>query len=170
MSSSHAGYVSYANVQRSFDSNSSSPLLSLPPEIRNRIYVYVLGGNDLHVNIGNHGYCGGGVKMKLKITICTAVVDEESAATMIRDGEEDTEIADWHDRHHFCKVSSSQVPYCVSLLRTCSQVHSEAALVPFQKNRFIFEIAEALQSFLRRIMYIQRRENSVYQSRNRKLP
>lgn len=129
--------------------------MSLPPEIRNRIYGYVLGGNKLHVNVVNHGYHGGAVRMKLEITICTAVIDEESAATMIRDGEEDTEITDWNGRHHSCRIS--QVPYNVALLRTCSQIHSEAALLPFQTNRFMFDDPEALQFFLRKTMYIQRK-------------
>lgn len=135
--------------------NSPSPLLSLPPEIRNRIYGYVLGGNELHVNIVRQSRTT--KRIKLEITICTAVIDEESAAIMIRHEEGDTEISDWHDRHHGCGVPGSKVSYSVALLKTCAQIHSETALLPFQMNTFIFNITEAFQTFHRKLMPIQRK-------------
>lgn len=134
--------------------NSSTPLLSLPPEIRNRVYGYVVGGNELHVNIVRQSRTT--KLMKLDITICTAVIDEESAATMVRHEEGDTEISDWHDRHHSCRVPSSKVSYNVALLKTCAQIHSETALLPFQMNTFMFNITEAFQTFHRKLMPIQR--------------
>lgn len=76
----------YLNLIRT---NSSTPLLQLPAEIRNRIFAYALGGRSFQV-LGNQVKC----------------------------------------------YSKYPNPESLSLLRTCRQIYSETALLPFSANIF----------------------------------
>lgn len=149
--------------------SNSSPLLTLPPEIRNRIYGYVLGGKDLHVEISYDTRYATVAKQKIEITICSAPTSDDVAATEIRNTEDGIELSDWHERHQQCGVHNRSagreaarsrgdplpVLYSVALLQTCSQIHSEAALLPFQINNFLFQCSAAFYAFEKKLMPVQ---------------
>ncbi|KAK5694005.1 hypothetical protein LTR97_009623 [Elasticomyces elasticus] len=102
---------------------SDSPLLSLPPEMRNRIYEYVMTVGTVYVQLEREA-----------VDINVFVIDEDSA------------VLSQHDRRLKVVKSpfarnqdSAQQPagrYCLPLLRTCKQVNREAAKMFIVCNSF----------------------------------
>lgn len=91
-----------------------SPLLSLPPELRNRIYDLVLGGKRLWIGYSLHEH-------KYKTT---------------RSRRERIHIAGglcYHERSSLLKTLN------IGLLRVCRQTYGEAALMLYALNKFAFE-------------------------------
>lgn len=138
----------------------------MPPEVRNQIYGYVLGGNEIHVRIVAKTQNARIKNRKLQVFICTADLDEGSAATMIRrhSGHDFSNLSDWYRRHEQCGVvryiNTSSIPtpiyfHGLNLLGTCAQIHSEAALLPFQTNTFIFDSKISFHTFCKKLVAVQ---------------
>lgn len=111
-------------------------------------------------------------EQKIEVTICSAATDDDSAAAEIRNADDSIEISDWFERHQQCAVhhdsrvdreaarsrgDPSPVPFSVALLQTCSQIHSEAALLPFQTNKYLFRSQTAFYAFDKILMPVQKR-------------
>ncbi|KAK3725492.1 hypothetical protein LTR37_000462 [Vermiconidia calcicola] len=116
---------------------SESPLLRLPPELRNRIYGYVLGGNILHVS--RNGWS------QITVTICRRPDLDAPRADAIREqGAEDVTFR--YRNHHAslgCTLSfhkdNGARKLDVVLLQTCRHIHREAALLPHLLSTFAFD-------------------------------
>ncbi|KAK3704999.1 hypothetical protein LTR37_013516 [Vermiconidia calcicola] len=113
-----------------------SPLLRLPPEIRNRIYGYVLGGKTLHVDVSLY---------RLSITVCRAIQPDTLKADTIREQGAENETFHYKDHHVSlgCTLSyredNGSRKLDVALLRACRYIHREAALLPYLLNTFAFD-------------------------------
>lgn len=132
------------------------PFLLLPAELRNRIYRLVLSNNTIHVegtraNIEN--------KYQLVFKSCKATtidyspLDNLSAAPDRQITPTSADYTKWAPcdsdlfdiGEAFCPHDSG-VNLDVQLLRVCRQIHSEAALIPYAENRFLF--SSGVQSML----------------------
>lgn len=148
-------------------------LLSLPPEVRNRIYELVLGVGTIHIE-----------PYTFSASVCTAAVNDNDTVRALRQGDALIEAHDaWKTRHSACtehlaaytmfqgpidREEIGRHPYGVALLQTCRQVHSEAALLPFKINTFAIHWLRSLPSFLASLMRAQQRSIravTVYSSR-----
>lgn len=138
----------------------SCPLLELPAEIRNYIWELVLGGEALHVwgspplendnsildILERRRWSASGVWHCCKCFSARHPEQqaEDFKATTDRDG--GFEFLEVHDT---CREPSLLQYHKVALLRTCRQIHSEAALLPFVLNTFLFDNHIQLFHFLR---------------------
>ena len=119
----------------SYDKNASeSPLLSLPPELRNRVYRLVLGGRAIHLEMKKGRICH---------AICQCSVTEEELTKSDRSAPQPAFGALYDSRHEQCGFSFSNEllnavrhHLSLTLLLTCRQIHEEAALIPFANNTF----------------------------------
>ncbi|KAK5164684.1 uncharacterized protein LTR77_009890 [Saxophila tyrrhenica] len=117
-------------------------LLTLPPEIRNRIWEFALSEGILHAG------CGPEWPAPVGMLICNAQRGEDDAMQTVKYGETTADVESYDQRHSRCTdggrwVTLNTPPdirrrYSVALLETCRQVHSEAALLPFELNTFVF--------------------------------
>lgn len=121
-----------------------SPFFSrLSPKIRNRIYDLMLGGKYLHVYTHFHG-------------------DPKCCLSQVADTDIEIGALGQHF-HRGCRNSSASAtlqtarPTDINLLRTCRQIHQEAALLPSAKNTFLFGYAATSLNFTRKVLARQRR-------------
>lgn len=158
----------YPNNKRSTTKNSeASPLLRFPPEIRNRIYEYVLGGNTVHMIMTperqiepsrlTHRLCKLGDKDQAEYPRCSLV------SKMDRIVWPNTGTA-YHQRHIApgCHLTTDQprgygFRLSLSLLKSCRQIHKEAALLPFIHNTFTCTGDQGLEVFIDKLFPVQRR-------------
>ena len=128
-------------------------MLSLPAEVRNRVYYFTLGGNTLYLYLSRTD------DKIANVLICSAETPDAETANLIQHSETGTEIDDCWARHEFCNPHSEDATptYSLPLLQTCSQVHNEAALVPFRENTFTFGSKLAFATFLKQLMPTQQR-------------
>ncbi|KAK5174716.1 uncharacterized protein LTR77_001798 [Saxophila tyrrhenica] len=147
------------------EANSSTRLLSLPAEIRNRIWGYALCEEMIYVyeyeelsdldhrrRIRHNG-----------VYICQAAKGDST----VRNNLATQESGSYEQRHATCRPR--QVPntttldyastkrYSPTLLLVCRQVHSEAALMPIVDNTFAFGRNEDMALFAKRLMVVQRK-------------
>lgn len=139
---------------------SQSPFLRLPPEIRNRVHRYVLGGHHIHISPYGDG---------LLRSICIARHTDREVAQAIGTGEcleSEHGILDLHD-DCFSAILDSRtrigVRIDLALLVVCREINYEAALLPFQINTFVFgnfntadSAGEGLRTFDQRLIPAQR--------------
>lgn len=130
------------NLWHSMDANKQhSPLLSLTPEIRNRIYEFTLGGADIHISCRystlNHSLCTVGLSGR-------SVPQERSRKKqrLARLGWAEQHAVFIRNRHAHPPPRGTKVTHYgpkldFSLLRTCEQIHQETALLSFALNTFI---------------------------------
>lgn len=148
-------------MSASYDENAiKSPLLALPPEVRNRIFEYVLGcGETVHIWISPLD-----TALSVRHSICNADIDEESAARTIKCLDDATSPHGFAHRHATCQTYTSHsqgsdslhaAVLSVNFLATCRQVHRETALLAFEKNTFAFKDDHALRHFLNTIIPAQ---------------
>lgn len=150
---------SETNDHRSAQVNSTqSSLLSLTPEIRNRIYGLVLGRNTIHVC--RDRYYDNDLGRMVNTTghsLCCADTPDEEAVQAIRHTEEEFEVQSYEERHRQCSLRAEDRAgrhrIDLSILQTCSQIHREAALVPFLSNTFAAEWGSS--EFFKRLAPIQ---------------
>ncbi|KAK5128737.1 hypothetical protein LTR85_000070 [Meristemomyces frigidus] len=117
-----------------YDSNATnSPLLRLPPEVRNRIWRYVLCGNTVRVTVRND---------QLERAVCGLHSTPEEEALHCKQTNKDYHTS-YTQRHRSCL----QLLH-FSILRACRQAHQEAALLPYQESIFTFSSPEVLSRFL----------------------
>ncbi|KAK4542653.1 hypothetical protein LTR36_006225 [Oleoguttula mirabilis] len=106
--------------------STQSNLLSLPAELRNRIYGLVLGGQTLHIY--SHTHYDHGSKRRIRNSghhICCAKVQDDEFAQIVRHADEVFEI------------------------------HREAALMPFQYNTFAMDDSVYQEPFFERFVPAQ---------------
>lgn len=116
---------------RSADNSSNSPFLhKLPPEIRMRIYEYVLGGNTIFFD-RHHSPCTN--KCHRNRYRCRAHVAEEDTNEARRKSES-KQVKESQYRADDDWERSGDVD--LELLLTCRQVYNETVLVPFSANEF----------------------------------
>ncbi|KAK3627133.1 hypothetical protein LTR56_012560 [Elasticomyces elasticus] len=147
-----------------------SALLNMPPEVRTRIWCYVLGGHTIHVDNcePRHGFAGHSLAVhngqsaggqhaaaRVRNRMCQTLEDSiasgnevsEAAATIVKE--------DYHTKHSKCWYTHKN-RLGLRLLRVCRQVHQEAALLPYQENNFVMERGFlTLSSFLMALMPVQ---------------
>lgn len=109
----------------------ASPLLRLPPEVRNRIYEFVLGGHRIIVDYTPHDH---------EYTTQVEYTHNEHGAKK--------RIETRRLRNHFGgglkhrivddKRDRGSTTLHLGLLRVCRQVYEEAALLPYVLNSFVF--------------------------------
>lgn len=139
----------------------------LPPEVRNRIWIYALGGQTLHLSFYRLNRAI--PTEKVKVSLCVAAPDDAHVAEAIRYCTEELWVDTTKYRHMACcldgeapgyKGFAAPKSFSLSLLRTCSQVYAETALIPFHTNAFAFDKAWRLSTFLA-ILYPAQR-NAIY--------
>ncbi|KAF1956275.1 hypothetical protein CC80DRAFT_535618 [Byssothecium circinans] len=107
-----------ADLVQVVQNNSKTTLLSLPAEIRMRIWEYALGGVCIcHVPLKNSDEAN------------TKVFDEDTAF-------EKGSGRDFSPRRN--DKSSNTVSYSIALLPVCRQIYSEVAVLPYSLNTFYF--------------------------------
>lgn len=121
----------------SYDENATnSPLLRLPPEIRNRIWQLVMCNKAVHIT--DHRYMIG----RFQCAVCQQCLSPEEEA-QDRKQKNGKEQRNYQDAHESCAQALH-----LSALRACRQIHQEAALLPFQENIFIFLSLDVLVRLL----------------------
>lgn len=115
------GAVPAAQIEIMTRNASTSPLLRLPPEIRLRIYKYVFGGQRLWIDCHRHKYRNS-YATHLGARFC-----------------------------HFNITENSNRRLDIRLLRVCRQIFTEAALLPYTLNEFVFQSQLARREFLKSI-------------------
>lgn len=149
-------------IYKRYDVNATnSPLLRLPPEVRNRIWYFVLCGKMIHAA----GYYDDDDRRRPRAThaICCAAIDDESTAAEIRSWSETDGDPEWHagyfERHGACKLVSwskqNSPRIFLPILEVCRQIHREAALLPFKHNTFSFGGLRTLEAFLKALVPAQ---------------
>ncbi|KAK5727805.1 hypothetical protein LTR17_012463 [Elasticomyces elasticus] len=146
----------------------NSPLLGVPPEIRNRIWTFVLGGRDIHVTASEIRTTGFWLWKKthyprLPFHLCICKKDEEAADQIaaIKASQTIDYRKQHSDAHKACfnhkSTTSTGLELGLPLLHTCRQVHQEAALLPFAENHFSFATTAAFDDFIRLVLLHQAR-------------
>lgn len=141
---------------------SDSALLALPPELRNRIYRYVLGDRTVHIFLDTSA------KWSIAHSVCRLRErDSHAAVTIRRDSTEGYHFSycDHHlehgcelqDRHRSSSKRFTSARLYIGLLQTCRQIYHEAALLPFSLNTFSFGYPNSLQGLLYSLSDAQRR-------------
>ncbi|KAK5128873.1 hypothetical protein LTR85_000206 [Meristemomyces frigidus] len=152
------------HTKKIFELNATqSPLLRLPPELRNRIWYLALGGKTVHV----YGY-NDHRRQRVYHSICRASADDPEVAaasmTALQEGMQDPAwLLNYEDHDQEClhhsvpnwRAANSQLP--LSLLRASRQVHQEAALIPYQHNTFAFVHFNTVGPFLKTLVPAQAR-------------
>ena len=129
-------------IDHSTMKNARSLLLSIPQEIKDRIYVLVCGGNLLHIEIASSlpnpdiNFCH---------SKCLSTKTEEDAQRSF-----DASMSPWVDevsanRHDECEPDFSDEPISrwptldLRFLRTCRQIYDEAKNFCYIANTFSFD-------------------------------
>jgi len=112
----------------------------LPPELRKRIYSYVLGGQNIHVS--RRFNPAGTIAL---LSLCThPPLDAKTLAEAQFDPAVSSTLAVGNGiscRDHIVDPgwSVTKIGFDLSLLSTCTQIYLEARLLPFAENTFTFD-------------------------------
>lgn len=160
------------DLHRIYNENAfKSPLLRLPPEVRNRIWYFLFGGMTIHVTADSR-------RGPVAHAVCCSPLRDEYLAQKIkrlqqqsfsRTKPQTTDIRTPSDAHKDCNWSGFYPRLSFSALRACRQLHQEAALLPYQHNTFSFNSLEYMIPFLNGLVLAQARaieKITVYYSRN----
>ncbi|KAK5726818.1 hypothetical protein LTR15_002708 [Elasticomyces elasticus] len=160
-----------AEIQDIYNRNATeSALLNIPPEVRTRIWCYVLGGHTIHVDNcePRHGFAGhslavhngqsaGGQQAATKVRnrMCQTREDSIESGNEVSEATATIVKEDYHTKHSKC-WNTHKNRLGLRLLRVCRQVHQEAALLPYQENNFVMERGFlTLSRFLMALMPVQ---------------
>ncbi|KAK5712222.1 hypothetical protein LTR17_018035 [Elasticomyces elasticus] len=126
-----------------------SPLLRLPPEVRNRIWSLLLGDKIIHI----HGSKGSKDQRRFIHSICKTPERDEKPASIPNHGV-------YLPHHINCYVPDpgETLPTAASALAVliaCRQIHQEAALLPYKLNTFECAKLEVLGPFLQALVPAQ---------------
>ncbi|EMC92089.1 hypothetical protein BAUCODRAFT_151541 [Baudoinia panamericana UAMH 10762] len=121
----------------------NSSLLRLPPDVRNRIWGFLLGGKTVHMYLP-HSLWERSVRRPCH-SICSSSTDDAAEARQIIRYNEGLGTSEgfklYSDRHSDCSLDGElRNPLPVQILATCRQIHQEAALLPFHQNHFEFAV------------------------------
>ncbi|KAM0713751.1 hypothetical protein Q7P37_010713 [Cladosporium fusiforme] len=129
----------------------NSRLLTLPPELRNKIYRLVLGDNTIHVYDTIDG--------PVRSTFCCSRFNDDEYGR-VGGASPDREEHSYQSCHskacstdlsHFLRQSPRSRIH-LGILATCSQIYAEAALIPFAYNAFSFCNDRDLVVFMSRLV------------------
>ncbi|KAK3623067.1 hypothetical protein LTR56_021820 [Elasticomyces elasticus] len=127
----------------------SSPLLRLPPELRNRIWCLVLGGNSIHI--------AGWDRADIVHSICQDPDDDlETARIITNDNKQDGPakfFENYATRHNECPLRPEH--------KRQPRKPGETALLPYQTNKFVCLYLEELAAFLQALVPEQARAIEV---------
>lgn len=121
--------------------------MTLPPELRNKIYGLVLGGKTIHIYDTKEG--------GFRSTYCCSKIDDEQYGKHAGASPDRTE--DLYQTTHSKKCCIDLKDFCrrspdsrisLGFLATCSKVYNEAALIPFADNTFSFNCDRDLSTFV----------------------
>ncbi|KAK5740933.1 hypothetical protein LTR17_004287 [Elasticomyces elasticus] len=115
----------------SADSMDDSPLLRLPPEIREQIFKYALGGNVIHFAFSSRA-----TDVYPRAFLCQAahVLPRGRNESMLIASHSDSDLG-----HKNCDPPGVVAHrMSLELLRSCRQINKEAGLLPFSENTFLF--------------------------------
>lgn len=143
----------------------NSPLLQLPPEIRIRIYGYVLGGRIIHLllppgpyacSLLRHHVCQLEASKDDNYLVCRRKSPQHS---QLDDPNIPTEYIERHTAAGcaFDSAVGESALLSLALLRTSRQIHKEAALIPFLQNTFTGFQGQAFMAFSNALFLIQKR-------------
>lgn len=130
----------------------SSSFLRLPNEIRNNIYEHLFCGKNIHVFIAEephpwfktvrHAVCGASSAAATRVE--AAKPGQSKPQGLLR-----TDMRPvFHDSDNSLTYRET-LP--VGLLRTCRQIHCDAALLPFERNTFCFQHIHEVIFFLQKL-------------------
>lgn len=156
---------------------STSPLLKLPGELREKIFRLVVGDQFIHVRLGHRGECRSAhyagctteCDLRLQYATCVATVSENKAYKDFSSGYTDVPqniSLDYYtptcgERHQGCKPwnENGNIPMIegkleqkgldLSMLGASRQVYEEASLLLWSTNTFSFEDPESFDKFLK---------------------
>lgn len=119
------------------------PFQRLPPELRNRIYHLLLGGNTIHIDGTSANPTG---RYQLVFNTCTSKINHSTLTDLSIATNEQNESSQAHTMWKPCDSNLIEVTEncCrqpvrldVQVLRVCRQIHKEAALISYADNSFI---------------------------------
>ncbi|EMC93098.1 hypothetical protein BAUCODRAFT_273785 [Baudoinia panamericana UAMH 10762] len=134
-----------------------SPLLRLPPEVRNRIWGILLAGKTLHIEAVK-------VKGTWKVhhSICCSSTNDVAEAQRISTIHRDVgfrALDSYADRHNKCKLLYRsriiQRALPLQILASCHQIHWEAALLAYETSTFSLDHIVSLAPFLQALIPAQ---------------
>ncbi|KAK5703713.1 hypothetical protein LTR97_002726 [Elasticomyces elasticus] len=141
----------------------------LPPEVRNRIWRYLMCGNTIHVEPGDLVLAGTKLipswkldprKLPFRAGLCRSTTTTSEHAALIK-AYQTSEPRDCQSTTHpDCVDDDSrtlEVELGLSILKSCRMIHQEAALLPFADNHFYFSSGAAVINFVRYILLHQAR-------------
>lgn len=142
-------------MESSTDHSSRPSFLTLPAELRTKIYTLTLGGNTIHIGGTAHQRYSEGYIDDGRCCSCTAkVADEECFAKYTARGKalrgslpEDK----FTKRHRDCHRYPVSRLLNLNILSVCKQIHEEAASIPFGENIFTLTMPFSLPPFLARL-------------------
>ncbi|KAK5738468.1 hypothetical protein LTR17_005996 [Elasticomyces elasticus] len=145
----------------------NSPLLGLPPEIRNRIWTFGLGGRDIHVTASEITTTGFWFwkkthlpRLPFRLCICQGE-DAEGQIATIKASQTKDYRKQHSDIHKACidhkSGTATSLELSLELLQVSRQIHQEAALLPFAENHFSFATTAAFDDFIQHILLSQAR-------------
>lgn len=118
------------------------PFLKLPPELRDEIYVLVLGSRVIHTEEFSTETPG-------IVKLCALPMDQNEAhlpglvpPNPLR--------GNFSDRHKLCNKHPGN-ELTLTLLLTCRQIQTEARYVPFGENIFTFRCRKSFFRYMKRI-------------------
>lgn len=117
--------------------------MTLPGEIRNRIYKFVFGYQYFHVSHDGRRArpCLRPERYRNRRDAIKACVVGQSFSPS---------LASHHECRHSFSGRNTGAMSSICLLLTCHQIHSEAAQIPFILNTFVFQQCGVLQRFCNR--------------------
>ncbi|KAK5701337.1 hypothetical protein LTR17_022667 [Elasticomyces elasticus] len=135
---------------------SDSPLLSLPPEIRTRIWRSLLSGHTVHVDAS-------GID-KVQHYVCKNTISDYELAQNLKADKETIRFRTYQIHHARCRPANKYVVedkaesrLHLNALRACRQIHQEAAILPYAENVFAFASNDDLDFFLDTVILEQAR-------------
>ncbi|KAK5727806.1 hypothetical protein LTR17_012464 [Elasticomyces elasticus] len=155
---------------RSYELNATqSPLLRLPPEVRNRIWRYLMCGNTIHVEPGDLVPMGTKLvpswkldprKLPFRAGLCRLTTPTSEHVALIKAYQTSEPRDCQRITHPDCVDDDSrtlETELGLPILKSCRMIHQEAALLPFASNHFYFSCGAAVINFVRYILLHQAR-------------
>ncbi|CAF9942824.1 MAG: hypothetical protein ALECFALPRED_010096 [Alectoria fallacina] len=162
---------------------STSPLLKLPVELRDRIFRFVVGDQFIHVKWTHRGGCGSAdptleCDIGLRYAICVATVSENEVYEEFRSGYNNIPPKDspeyytstCEERHKECRLwdkygntpvieeKREKKALDLSMLGASRQIYEEANLLLWSTNTFSFEDPTSFEKFMSKLTFLQKRK------------
>lgn len=139
-----------------------SPFMSLPSEIRNMIYKFVLGGNFVHLSRRKHetSVRTRNHETSLNHRVCLASLSEEEAQRLCQTADPSSwSVEGVASRRKVCysKNKYKSIGLNISLLYVCRRIYTEARFMAYSSNTFSFAEPATVRAFIAK--------NMVYSSR-----